>query len=394
MDALRRLAHAAQRHRYAVLFGWGAGAFVVAYLTRPKGVLTDWAFFEFSARTLIHLNAHYDTGALGLYAHNPQIQIGPPPIVLVAALQWLPPSVVDLLMTALMTLAGLWCLRCGEQIARRLHLVGGAEPTGFGANAASVVLLSGLVILPIWAAEAARWAHLDDVMAITGTLTAMAIIARGRRWWLAGLVLGIAIASKPWAIVAAPVVLGLPREDRARATLVAIITAGLCWAPFVIGDPQTVHALSSFQFPVVAGSTMHLLGMGLGDAPRWVRPVQFIGGIALSILAARQRRWMAIPLVGFGFRVVTDPQAWLYYGLGPIVGAMVWDASSGRRLPVWTGLTTIVEFGVPKVLPSWEGPIRLLWFLVVAVAVLRPNREPVPQLPDPALGSAAVAVPA
>jgi hypothetical protein len=384
METMRRLGRLAVRWRYAVLLVWGAGWFVAAYATRPTGILTDWLWFEFSARTLIHLNSHYSTGALGIYAHNPEVQIGPPPIVLVAAFQWLAPATVRLLFTSLMGLAGLWCVRCVERIADRQSVVDRR------ASLPTVVLLAGLVLMPIWAWEAARWAHLDDVMAITGTLTAMAIIATGRRWWLAAVILGIAVASKPWALITTPCLLGLPRVDRARATLVTIAVAGACWLPFVLGDPATVHALGSFEFPVDAGSTMHFLGMPLGNAPKWVRPVQFIGGLAVCVAAVRRRRWLAVPLIGFGFRVVSDPQMWLYYGIGPLVGAAVWDAGTGRRWPLWTAVTALVEFAVPTISPPWSGPVRLVWFVVVAVAVLRPNRAEASERSDSTVGQASV----
>jgi hypothetical protein len=167
--------------------------------------------------------------------------------------------------------------------------------------------------------------------------------------------------------------LGLPREERSKASLVAIIVAAACWGPFVLSHPQTVSALGSFKFTADAASTPHFLGMGLGDAPRWVRPAQFVGGFLVAVAAVRQRRWLAVPLIGFAFRVVIDPQVWMYYGIGPVAAAALWDCAGRRKLPVWTALTAIVEYGVPAVAPSWSGAIRLAWFLAVAIAVLRPN---------------------
>jgi hypothetical protein len=365
----QRVGHQLIRWRYVILTAWAMGWFAVAYDTRPRGVLSDWLWFEFSARTLIHLNSHYSSGALALYAHYPWIQIGPPPIVIVAALQWLSPAAVRLIMTVVMALAGIWCVRCAELTVRsqaapdrqrRLQLL---------------VLQAGLLVTPLWAWEAARWAHLDDVMAITATMTAMAIIASGKRWWLAGVLIGLAVASKPWALATAPCLLGLPREDRARASLVAMIVAAACWGPFVLSNPQTISALGSFKFTVDAASTPHFLGMGLGDAPRWVRPAQFVGGFLVALAAVRQRRWLAVPLIGFAFRVVIDPQAWTYYGIGPVAAAALWDCAGKRKWPVWTVLTAVVEFGVPAVAPSWWGALRLAWFLAIAIAVLRPNRS-------------------
>jgi len=369
VKAIHRLGSLALQGRYAVLLAWSMAWFVVAHDTRPKG-LTDWLTFEFGARTLVHLNPHYNTGALALYAHYPFIQIGPPPLAILGALQWLPPADAQLILAVAMMLAGVWCLRCAELVAGRHRDADGRHRLQL------LILKAGLVVAPIWGWESGRWEHLDDIMAITAAMTAMAIISSGKRWWLAAVLVGLAVASKPWALVIAPCLLGLPREDRGRASLVTIITAAACWGPFVLGDPKTISALGNFQFTVDAGSTMHFLGMSLGNAPRWVRPVQFIGGFLLALGAVARRRWAAVPLIAFGFRVFIDPQMWMYYGLGPLVAATLWDCSTDRKWPVWTVATAVVEFGVPRVAPAWSGPVRLVWFLVIVVTVLRPNHDP------------------
>jgi hypothetical protein len=362
------------RWRYPVLAAWTLGWLAIVRVAQPKLFGGDWPWFEAGARTLIHLNSHYSTGALSLYVHFPEIQVGPPPLMIVAALQWLPPAVVRLGMAVVVALAGVWCLRCVELI------VGRAVAPERAVRLQTLVFRAGLLALPIWGWESGRWEHLDDVMAIAAAMTAMAIIASGRRWWLAAFLVGIAIASKPWALVVAPCLLGLPREQRARASLVTILTAAACWGPFVLGDSQTVSALGSFQFPVDHTSTMHLLGVPLGNAPKWVRPAQFVGGFLIALAAVRQRRWLAVPLIAFAFRVVVDPQTWIYYGIGPLIGAVLWDAAVDRKWPAWTIATAVAEFGVPTIAPSWAGPVRLVWFLLIAVAVLRPNHDPAPDL--------------
>jgi hypothetical protein len=378
VSSVARFGRSLLRYRYPVLAAWGAGWFIVAYLSRAKG-LNDWLTFEFGARTIVHLNSHYDTGALSLYAHYPFIQIGPPPLLLVGALQWLRPSVVELIFATLMALGGIWCLRCVE-------LAVSARIAPERRHALQVLLVrTGLVVMPIWAWDSARWQHLDDIMAITATMTAMAVIATGRRWWLAAVLIGLAVAAKPWALATAPCLLGLPREERAKASLLALIVGGACWGPFVLGNSDTVSALGNFRFTVDAGSTPHFLGMALGNAPRWIRPVQFVGGFGVAVAAVRQRRWIAVPLIGFAFRVVIDPQMWMYYGMGPLVAAALWDCAGKRKWPIWTALTALVEYAVPNTIPSWSGPVRLAWFLAILVMVLRPNHA----VPDDAVTSTA-----
>jgi hypothetical protein len=84
----RRIGRGLFRLRYLLLAAW-AYAFLVVSTHRRRAGLSDWNIIEYGARTLVHLNSHYDTGALALYAHFPFIQVGPPPLLAVGALQWL-----------------------------------------------------------------------------------------------------------------------------------------------------------------------------------------------------------------------------------------------------------------------------------------------------------------
>ncbi len=102
--------------------------------------LSDWLNFEFAARTLIHYNAHYASGALQLYANHPFIQIGPPPLALVAAVQWLPEhNAVGVGFGALMALAGVWAVRSAETTVRALL------PDRPARQAATMALVAGVL---------------------------------------------------------------------------------------------------------------------------------------------------------------------------------------------------------------------------------------------------------
>jgi hypothetical protein len=69
MSAVRNgvgwVARAAVRYRYPLLMVWTLPWFFLAQKYRTGG-LNDWLDFEFGARTLIHYNSHYNTGALHL----------------------------------------------------------------------------------------------------------------------------------------------------------------------------------------------------------------------------------------------------------------------------------------------------------------------------------------
>jgi hypothetical protein len=359
----------AVRYRYLLLALWLIPWFLLA--NGRGGGLSDWLYFEFGARTLIHYNAHYGGGALSLYANHPVIQIGPPPLLVVAAVQWLPHNPSSLGLAALMALLGLWAVRCAETIAHELL------PASQEKAVTLRVLWAAIPALAVWSYEAGRWRHLDDVIAITFTLAACSLIARRRHWWLAGLLVGLAVASKPWAIVMAPALIGLPRAERPKAAIVAMATAAACWVPFVLGGRGTLHALGSYRLEVTRASTLHLLGVHSLMAPAWVRPVQLVGGFVLMALLARRSHWAAVPFAGLAFRVVTDPQTWMYYGLGPLMAAMLWDGLHERRFPLWTVLTLVVEYAVPTWVPGTPavaGAVRLAWAVAVLVSCVRYGR--------------------
>lgn len=364
--ALRRLtalSEGAVRLRYLVLLLVAGGVAGWTWGTRKSG-LSDWLFVEYGARTIAHVGGVYSSG-LHLYARQPEIQIGPPPLAAVAAFQWLSPGVVAALFVAIMALCGVVVVWCAEGVARELV-------TASSRRIAHGALGAGIVVVALWSREAATWQHLDDVMAITAGAMALRLIARQRHWWLASLLLGLGIAAKPWAIVLAPMVMGLPRLRRAPAALVAAGTAAGCWAPFVLADTGTVSALGQVRLPMSHLSSLVAFGVPpTAMAPGWVRPVQLAGSFLLMWWLARSGRWSAILFLGLMFRVVTDPQAVPYYGVGPLVGAFVWELSRGRRVPTWTVAVAVVEFGLPNIVPMAMPWIRLALAAACAVAVCR-----------------------
>jgi Glycosyltransferase family 87 len=72
--------------------------------------------------------------------------------------------------------------------------------------------------------------HGEDALALLGLLVAVRL-AIGQRWTAAGLALGVAVASKQWALLALPALVALsPRRERPRlaaASLALPATVGL-----------------------------------------------------------------------------------------------------------------------------------------------------------------------
>jgi hypothetical protein len=359
----RPLVEVALRLRYLVLVLVAALVAGETWHSRKPGV-SDWLYVEYGARTIAHMGGAYSSG-LHLYARQPEVQIGPPPLAVVAAFQWLPPAAVAAIFVAIMALCGVLVVWCAERIARQFT---GADPR----RIAQGTLVAGVVVVALWSREAAAWQHLDDVMAITASALALMLIVRQQHWWLASVLIGLGVASKPWAIILTPMLLGLPRVRRAPAALITVAVAGACWAPFILADRGTISALGQLRLFVSPTSTLTAFGVHAATiAPDWVRPLQLAGGFLLMWWLARTGRWTAVLYLGLLFRVVTDPQAMAYYGVGPLVGALIWELSRGRRAPVLTIAVAVVEFALPVAVPSAMPWLRLILIAACAFAVCR-----------------------
>lgn len=375
----RHVTRTVVRGRYLLILIVGGLMAAVMVRTAGRAPSNDWLEFESAARFLVHYHhlSAYNGHALSLYSVLPAIQIGPPAVLPVAALQWLSPYTVSRIFVGLMVLLCLAAVASVERAART------AREAGFDQTSANVALIGGCIVMVDWTWCIVHWRHLDDAMALTLTAIAGYLIATRRPWWLIGLLIGTAVAAKPWAVVLTPVLMGLPREARSKAILGTLAVAGAWWTPFVIGSSGTIGALGGYHIGVDHGSVLWLVGI-TGDVQRWLRPVQFIGGISAGVLIARVggRWWLAAPLAGIAVRVLTDPFTWGYYGMGPILFALLWDLTrpTNRRLPTYTVLTALVEGLLPR-LTSFplSGPAtgsaylvagtKLLWGVGVLVAL-------------------------
>lgn len=346
----------------ATLFAWQAAS--------PHHLLRgDWGFFLLGARTLVHYHgsSFYGGGRLSVYANNPDLQIGPPALWSVAAAQGLSVRVAENLFAALIAALGVVAVMAGEYGARR-H----ARHEKPAAGITLPIAAAGVVTTSIWAYEGARWMHLDDALALAFVAIAIAMIHRERLWWLVSILLGSAAASKPWALIFVPVLLVLPRDRISKSVLLMIATAAAWWLPFIVAAPDTISALGQFQIIPTTGSVIHLLGAHRAVGG-WLRPTQFVLGIAIGAVACRRHGLTSAPLAALAVRVMTDPYSFSYYGLGPLLFAYVFDCGSsiGRRIPLVTATTALVEFGLPwlGVSPTVAAVAKLAWALVMLLVI-------------------------
>lgn len=297
-----RPAALAVRWRWPLLLAWG-----LAWVLARGGSTGDWHFLEEGGRLL--RGPH----PLSLYADAPYLQIGPLALLAGVPLAGAPGPVVQAVLYGL----GAAAVVAAEVVAPR--------------RSAVTFVAAAALALPSWSFVVGS-GHLDDALVVASTACAGVAVARGRSI-TAGLLVGAAVAAKPWALVVVPVVLGL-RTHRGRAVLAALTVPAAAWAPFVVGDPGTAAALTAFRIGVVPTSGLHLLGVGDVACPGWVRPVQVVLGLVLALLAVRQGRWWAAPAAGLAARVALDPGAMGYYAAALAVTVVVVDACKGRRWPV------------------------------------------------------------
>lgn len=351
------------RWRYALLAVWSLPWLIAGQEHRyPHG---DWGWVELGARVLVHHNAPPSSGLpLHLYANIPSVQMGPPSLLLAAPFQWLSPQVEGHLVAGLMSLAVLLALWCAERAA---------QASGEADAVRAKTLVAGLVVVPIWTMAAQQWGHLDDVTALLAAMVAAVSVSRGRHEVLAGLILGTGAAAKPWAVILLPLLFAYSRPQVPRAVLAFVAGALIWWAPFVMAAPQTIHALGSVSLNMVIDPTWRLFGMR-GAAPLWIRPVQLLGGLAVSTFAVRRVGWASVPVVALAWRVTTDPYAWPYYVMGPLLGAALWDLArtSTRRwasFPWATAAAAVAEFWVPRDFPAAAPSVRLAWCVGLVLVV-------------------------
>ncbi|MDX6671514.1 MAG: hypothetical protein QOI91_1877 [Solirubrobacteraceae bacterium] len=243
-----------------------------------------------------------------------------------------------------------------------------------------------------------------------GALCVGAVLAASRdRAALSGLLLGLAVANKPWAVLAvAPVALVLPRRHL-RAALVAAGTAGAVLAPMLLSIPAgtvegATHTSGIFQpwqvwWPL--GDTGQVVqGLqgakpdGWRAAPVWLSPLSrpiILGAGALLFAAwayaGRRRPRMPDALLAlalaFLLRCLLDPWNTGYYALPFLLALVAWEVHARRGLPLLSAAATLAVWTTFDLLPRWLTPdvqavSYLAWALPLAAALslrlLAPDR--------------------
>ena len=245
--------------------------------------------------------------------------------------------------------------------------------------------------------EALSYGHPEEVLGAALCVGAVVCAMADRPVW-AGLLLGLAVGNKEWALVAVgPVLVALP-SGHLKAAAIAAATASLMLMPIVLASPgglagstgrlatQTGSTFYPFQVWWFLGHPVHWIpamaatipeGSRLG--PAWLsgRAHLMIVGVAvpLSFFYHRSRRATRSPLLLLALvlllRCILDPWDLVYYVLPFILAVVAWESVSGSsRVPVWSVSATIATWIVFMVLPRHVGvDVQAIICLVVALPV-------------------------
>lgn len=234
-----------------------------------------------------------------------------------------------------------------------------------GASVAGAALLPVLCLFNPLVLEAISNGHPEEVLTAALAVGAVAAACEGRAGWTAAL-LGLALGSKQWAVVAVlPALMALPAAARVRTGLWAVALVAALNAPAAIASPGgfldvyttaagsgRIVAPLDVWYPVAETATevLHVGGATL-VAERRVMPA-LLGSLAHALIVAsvvlvplaaavRRRRFglsaedaMALLAALALLRCALDPVDNLYYNLPVLVSLLALDAAAGERYPV------------------------------------------------------------
>ncbi len=217
------------------------------------------------------------------------------------------------------------------------------------------VAVIGLCLLNPLAREAVVLGHPEDLLGAVLCVAAVLCAIAGRPIW-AGVLLGLAIPNKEWALLAVgPVLVALPRK-RLLSMICAAAVAGAILTPFLTGGAiSTHHGLQGVPAVNTGGIfNPQQIWWFFGRPVRavWRLPPGWIVGLAHPLILGlsipltlayvlRLRRHPsaasdALLLLAFLFlmRCMLDPWAISYYTIPFLMALVAWEALRYRRFPV------------------------------------------------------------
>jgi Glycosyltransferase family 87 len=217
----------------------------------------------------------------------------------------------------------------------------------------------------------------------------------------AGLLLGLAVANKQWALLAiGPVLIALPAHRGRAAAIAAAVAACFyvpLWLPAYVGSSSSGSSGGAFagasggtifqpwQLWWFLGSHGHVVRGAFGDLklgyrtpPVWLQsidhPLIVALGVPLTALAARRRRStdaMLLLALVLAVRFAFDTWDTVYYPLPFIFALLAWESLARRRPPVLSLAASIVVWLVFIVAPEHlSADAQSALFLAAAVPAI------------------------
>lgn len=240
-----------------------------------------------------------------------------------------------------------------------------------GATELGATLIAVLCVLNPITVDAFQAGHPEELLTAALAIGAVVVAGRGQSV-RAGLLLGLAVASKQWAVLAVlPVLMALP-SGRRRAAAVGLGVLAVLTLPALIASPEAFfHAqgnaasgggnatIWSAWYPASPATVHHVIGgsVTLHEIPTALQSlthplvVALFLVLPLAVWAWRGKfgldpeRAIALLALLALLRCVLDPVDNLYYHAPLLLALLAWDATSPvGRLPIRALAGTAVAF--------------------------------------------------
>jgi hypothetical protein len=288
------------------------------------------------------------------------------------------------------------------------------------------LVVAGLAFVNTAVVRAINWGHPEDLLCV-GLLLAAALAAPRARWQVTAVLLGLAVATKQWALLGVIPIALSARSRRVPVAGLALALAAVLTLPFMIEAPARQVAVwkaasnpeafwhtgeatggvthitpPNVVWPFAASRHEFRSGIWVTSAviPDWVvrvfhlliaflvLPLAWIGWRAVR---AGPDRWLGVLAAIFLLRCLLDPLNFDYYQVGAIVFLAAWEGMTRRSAPVLTAIAAIGmgitfaahvnSFAALYHHALWMNVTYLVWMLplttyLIAVQVLASQPRP------------------
>jgi hypothetical protein len=252
-------------------------------------------------------------------------------------------------------------------------------------------LLMGLLVAGPASDWALKYGHPEELLTTALCVGGMLLVIRGRIT-TGAILLGLAVTSKQWALLALPIALAVtPREQRIRFSALCGCAALALFAPLALSNTgrfvaanKSLASAATFFRPQQIWWTLHLdylrhLGgtfyerAPIAFVARYSRPLTVLSSILLGVAYWLRRRrlqpsdaLLVLALVML-LRGMLDPWNEIYYQLPFLVSLGAWEVCSGRRAPLFTlAASVLVWLSFEPVNFTYSGDITSLFYVLWA----------------------------